>query len=111
MTLAFGKIHRQVGVFEQRFEVLAIGWIDGNADARGHHNFVPCEQYWSHDRGQNAGRDNRGLVWSIDTRHQEHELVASQPRKIPIAGTRGYRSFHLVAAAHRLAQAQCRHAQ
>ncbi len=74
-------IHGDVCVSQQRVEILAVVWIDGHADARGHDEFVAEMCHGTHQLGANSLCHDHGVFGALQVLQDSDELVAAETRE------------------------------
>ena len=77
-SLALRVVHRDVRVAKELARP-ALRMVDGDADARAHHQLTPLDPEWLAERGLSAARDLLGLLDRLDPVEEDRELVAADP--------------------------------
>jgi hypothetical protein len=79
-ALVLGAVHGDVGVLEQGLQILPVGRIDGDPDARREGQLPPVDLHRLLDEAQQLGSDVADEGRILEVIDQHHELVPAQPR-------------------------------
>ena len=78
--LLLGPVHRRVGVADERFRVVTVRRIDGDADARRDEELAAVDPEGIVDRFADLPGDLGRVFFGGDARDEERELVAAEAR-------------------------------